>query len=158
MIIHKLYIFILLWFCVFMQIINNIYICERNVDIVWQSFAINQFDALYCRVLICPECWAPPPRNTCHFTVLQECLMQLNDVTIANRSRGPAGRQESLVQILAETYIFILNFSLVSLLWLACVLLVETNPFFWTCRYFSGLCSSNIPRYFLDYTYSSAAP
>ena len=23
--------------------------------------------------------------------------------------------------------------------------------FFWTCRYFTGLCSSNIPRYFLDF-------
>ena len=22
----------------------------------------------------------------------------------------------------------------------------------WTCRYFTGLCSSNIPRYFLDFT------
>ena len=34
---------------------------------------------------------------------------------------------------------------------LAYVLLVETNPFLRTCRYFSGLCSSNIPRYFLDF-------
>ena len=32
---------------------------------------------------------------------------------------------------------------------LAYVLLVETNPFR-TCRYFTGLWSSNIPRYFLD--------
>ena len=34
---------------------------------------------------------------------------------------------------------------------LANVLLVETNPFFRSCRYFSGLCSSNTPRYFLEY-------
>ena len=33
---------------------------------------------------------------------------------------------------------------------LAYVLLVETNPFR-TCRYFTGLCSSNIPWYFLDF-------
>ena len=26
---------------------------------------------------------------------------------------------------------------------------------FRTCRYFTGLCSSNIPRYFLDFAYSS---
>ena len=39
-----------------------------------------------------------------------------------------------------------------SFLGLAYVLLVETNPFFRTC-YFSGLCSSKIPRYFLDFAY-----
>ena len=35
---------------------------------------------------------------------------------------------------------------------LAYVLLVETNPFP-NFRYFTGLCSSNIPRYFLDFAY-----
>ena len=40
-----------------------------------------------------------------------------------------------------------------SLLGLAYVLLVETNPFFRTFRYFSGLCSSNIPRCFLDFAF-----
>ena len=34
---------------------------------------------------------------------------------------------------------------------LAYVPLVETNPFFRTCRYSYGLCSSNIIRYFLDF-------
>ena len=36
---------------------------------------------------------------------------------------------------------------------LAYVLLVETYPFR-TCRYFTGLCSSNIPRYFLDFAFN----
>ena len=36
---------------------------------------------------------------------------------------------------------------------LAYVPLVETNPFSGTCRYFSGLCTSNIPRYFLDFSW-----
>ena len=39
-----------------------------------------------------------------------------------------------------------------SLLGLACVLLVETNPF--PNLYSSRLCSSNIPRYFLDFALS----
>ena len=34
---------------------------------------------------------------------------------------------------------------------LACVLLVETNPFPELVIIFSGLCTSNIPRYFLDF-------
>ena len=34
---------------------------------------------------------------------------------------------------------------------LAYVLLVKTTPFSRTCRSFPGLCSSNIPRYFLEF-------
>ena len=37
---------------------------------------------------------------------------------------------------------------------LAYVLLVGNNPFYRTCRYFYRLCSSNIPRYFLDFALS----
>ena len=29
---------------------------------------------------------------------------------------------------------------------------------FRTCRYFTGLCSSNIPRYFLDFAFSCESP
>ena len=32
------------------------------------------------------------------------------------------------------------------------------QSFFRTCRYFSGLCSSNIPRYFLDFALMTEAP
>ena len=37
---------------------------------------------------------------------------------------------------------------------LAYVLLVQTNPFQNLSLFFSGLCSSNIPRYFLDFAFS----
>ena len=39
------------------------------------------------------------------------------------------------------------------LLGLAYVLLVETTILFRTYRHFTGLCSSNIPRYFLDFAW-----
>ena len=36
--------------------VNNIYICKRNADFIWHSVQKqsnrNQFDTLYCRVLI----------------------------------------------------------------------------------------------------------
>ena len=38
-----------------------------------------------------------------------------------------------------------------SYLGLTYALLLETNPFSRTCFYFSGMCTSNIPLYFLDF-------
>ena len=68
--------------------------------------------------------------------VYKHCVMQF------------CGKKKMTLKVLIK--ILVLSFLVTSHLGLAYVLFVETI-FFRTCRYFSGLCFSNLPRYFLDY-------